>query len=212
VAASVPVYILMLMTHSSMSAPLILASLSPRRRELLSEHGVEFEVVPSHVPETPLAGESPRQFARRAAQEKASEVARRYPGRFVLGADTVVVLDGAIFGKPTDRDDARRMLRSLSGRRHAVLTAVALLHPTGRVEEVIVETEVEFRVLADEEIEEYIEKGEPFDKAGAYAIQGWAGKFVRAVRGSYSNVIGLPIDEVTTLLQAHVPVQARASE
>ena len=195
-----------------MSAPLILASISPRRRALLAEHGVEFEVIPSNVPETPLTGESPGQFARRAAQEKVAEVARRYPGRFILGADTVVVLDGAIFGKPMDRDDARRMLRSLSGRRHAVLTAVALLHPTGHVEEVLVETEVEFRTLADEEIEEYIERGEPFDKAGAYAIQGSAGKFVRAVRGSYSNVIGLPIEEVTTLLQVHVPVPARASE
>jgi len=195
-----------------MRTPLILASISPRRRQLLSERGIDFEIVPSNAPETPAPGESPRDFAQRAAREKVVEVARRYPDRFILGADTVVTLDGIIFGKPMDRDDARRMLRSLSGHRHFVLTAVALRHPAGRVEELLVETEVEFRELTEEEIEDYVEGGEPFDKAGAYAIQGAAGRFVRAVRGSYSNVIGLPIEEVALLLQARRPVQARVAE
>ena len=132
-------------------------------------------------------------------------MARHRPGRCVLAADTVVIAGANLFGKPTDRDDARRMLRALSGRTHRVLTAVALVGADGRVAETAVESEVEFRQLTAGEIEAYLDSGEPFDKAGAYAIQGLAQKFVTGVRGSYSNVIGLPMDEVLELLRRHCP-------
>jgi septum formation protein len=184
-------------------APLILASASPRRRELLRSVGVPFDVIPSDVPEDPLSGEQCDAFARRVARDKAVEVARRRPGAFVLGADTVVVVDGDLLGKPRDRADAHRMLTLLSGRAHRVLTAVALVDPAGEIDEILVETEVEMRPLSREEIEAYVDSSEPYDKAGAYAAQGGAARFVRDVRGSYSNVIGLPLDEVEALLRRH---------
>jgi len=186
-----------------MSATLILASASPRRRDLLAARGVRFEVVPSTVAETPRPGEPPEAFARRIAREKACDVAQQRSGTCVLAADTVVIAGANLFGKPKDRADARRMLRALSGRAHRVLTAVVLVRPDGRIAETAVESEVEFRQLTAGEIEAYIESGEPFDKAGAYAIQGLAREFVTDVRGSYSNVIGLPMDEVLELLHHH---------
>jgi len=188
-----------------MTASLVLASASPRRRELLAQLGVAFDVVPSAVPEVPEPGERPEAFAQRVAREKAAEVARRCPGRLVLGADTVVVVDGTILNKPQDRADARRMLQMLSGRMHRVLTAVALLGPTGPCDALVVQSEVEFRPLSSRDIEAYLDSGEPFDKAGAYAVQGLAKKFVVQVRGSHSNVVGLPLDEVATLLRRHLP-------
>jgi septum formation protein len=191
-----------------MAAHLVLASASPRRRELLAQLGVPFDVVVSDVPETPAPGESAEAFARRAARDKATEVARRHPGALVLAADTVVVVDGAILGKPRDRADARRMLEALAGRTHEVLTAVALAAPKGDVEGVLVRSTVEFRPLAAREIEDYLESDEPYDKAGAYAVQGEARRFVIQVRGSYTNVVGLPVDEVRELLQRHLPGQA----
>jgi septum formation protein len=191
-----------------MDARLVLASASPRRRELLARLERDFEVVTSDLPETPHAGEAADAFVQRMARNKAIDVARRRAGDFVLGADTVVVVDGTIFGKPVDRDDARRMLRALSGRTHRVVTAVALADPTGRVEEIVVRTQVEFRELARGEIEEYLDSGEPFDKAGAYAVQGQAGKFVRRISGSRSNVVGLPLDEVRDLLRRHLRTAA----
>jgi septum formation protein len=188
-----------------MGATLILASASPRRRDLLAAQGVRFEVVPSAVDETPLPGEPPEAFAQRLAREKACDVARQRPGRCVLAADTVVIAGATLFGKPAGRDDARRMLRALSGRTHRVLTAVALVDGDGHILETAVESEVEFRQLTAGEIEAYLDSDEPFDKAGAYAIQGLAQKFVTGVRGSYSNVIGLPMDEVLELLRRHCP-------
>jgi septum formation protein len=188
-----------------MSATLILASASPRRRDLLAARGVRFEVVPSSVEETPRPGEPPEAFAQRIAREKACDVAQHRPGMCVLAADTVVIAGASLFGKPTDRDDARRTLRALSGRTHRVLTAVAFVDADGHLAETAVESEVEFRRLTGGEIEAYLDSGEPFDKAGAYAIQGLAQEFVTAVRGSYSNVIGLPMDEVLELLRRHCP-------
>ncbi len=180
---------------------LVLASASPRRRELLTARGIRFRVDASDVPELPVPGETPEGLARRLAAAKAQAVAKRWPGHFVLGADTVVVVDGVSFGKPADRADARRMLVALSGRSHRVLTAVALVDPGGQTDDALVESEVEFRHLSAAEIETYLDGDEPFDKAGAYAIQGAAAAFVRRVRGSFTNVVGLPMDEVCMLLQ-----------
>jgi septum formation protein len=194
-----------------MTAPLVLASASPRRRALLAQLGIPFDIVTSDVPETPQPGESAAAFAQRVARDKAIEGARRRPGTYVLGADTVVVVEGAILGKPADRDDARRMLCTLSGRAHEVLTAVALVDPAGDVDEIVVRTGVEFRRLAAEQIEHYLDSGEPFDKAGAYAVQGGAQTFVLQVRGSYSNVVGLPMEEVAALLRRRLPAQAGTS-
>jgi len=178
---------------------LVLASASPRRRELLSGLGVPFEVRPADVPEVRRPGEEPARFAARLAREKATAVAR--PGEWVLGADTIVVVDEEILGKPADAADARRMLALLSGRAHHVLTAVALIGPGGELAgELVGDTVVEFRDLTGEEIADYVAGGEPMDKAGAYAIQGGAGRFVRRTEGSYSNVVGLPVEEVAELL------------
>jgi septum formation protein len=187
-----------------MNVRLVLASASPRRRALLARLGVPFDVVVSDVPETPHVGELPAAFARRAAREKAAEVGHRCPNALVLAADTVVVVDGVIFGKPRDRADARRMLEALSGRAHEVLTAVALRHSSGGGDEVLVRSAVQFRVLAADEIDAYLDSDEPYDKAGAYAVQGQAQRFVLEVRGSYTNVVGLPLDEVREPLERHL--------
>lgn len=185
-----------------MPEPLILASASPRRRDLLAQMGVEFVVCASGIPETPAPGETPAEFARRAAEEKAAAVAASCPRSWVLGADTVVVVDEEIFGKPIDAADARLMLSRLSGRVHRVLTGIALVGPDGRrAGSLVVQSEVEFRALARAEIDAYVESGEPLDKAGAYAIQGGAARFVTRVGGSYTNVVGLPTAEVYALLQ-----------
>lgn len=189
------------------TVPLVLASASPRRRDLLSRLGVAFEVVASDVPETPRPGEDPAAFARRAAQDKAGEVARRRPGSWVLAADTVVVADGSIFGKPSNRADACRMLRALSGRVHSVLTAVALTSPAGVTRTIVVQSAVEFRRLTAAEIDAYVDTDEPYDKAGGYAVQGQASAFVAQVRGSYTNVIGLPVDEVAELFRRDLALE-----
>ncbi|MBI1815072.1 MAG: septum formation inhibitor Maf [Deltaproteobacteria bacterium] len=187
-----------------MTAALVLASASPRRRELLAQLGVPFEVLPSEVPEEPLAGESPEAFAARVAREKADEVAAQRPAAWVLAADTVVTIEGRILGKPADAIDARRMLRELSGRTHRVLTAVTLRSPSRqRSEDLLCATAVTMRPLSDREIEQYLDSGEPFDKAGGYGIQGRASPFIAAVNGSYTNVVGLPLDEVRALLERH---------
>ncbi len=187
-----------------MNAPLILASASPRRRELLATLGLRFEVVPSDIDEILRPGEVPEVFAQRMAREKAMEIAQRWSGRCVLAADTVVIVSGSVFGKPRDRADARSMLQALSGRPHRVVTAVALIGAAGELEEVLVESTVEFRRLEADEIERYLDSGEPFDKAGAYAVQGIGRAFVERVRGSFSNVVGLPMDEVAELLHRHL--------
>lgn len=189
----------------AMRAVLILASASPRRRGLLAQLGVPFAVVPSDVPELPRPAEPPAAFAARVARDKAVAVAHAFPAAHVLGADTVVIVDRVALGKPVDRDDARRMLTALSARTHQVRTAVALVSPGGHVDELSVETSVEFRALTAVEIEAYLDTGEPFDKAGAYAVQGGAATFVTRLEGSYSNVVGLPVEEVAALLRRRLP-------
>jgi septum formation protein len=183
---------------------LTLASRSPRRLELLSCAGIEPTVVPADVDESILPGESPHAYVARVARAKAR--AAIGPGRdYVLGADTAVVLEGSVLGKPGDRENATRMLRSLSGRTHEVLTGLALLAArAGRndpvEEEMVVASSVTFVPLSDEQIAWYVASGEPLDKAGAYAIQGTAGVFVRSIAGSVSNVVGLPLVETLEML------------
>jgi septum formation protein len=181
---------------------LLLASTSPRRRELLAQLGVAFEVLAVAVDERPLAAELPADHVCRLALSKArAGAAGAAPGDCVLGADTVVVLDGEIFGKPAHAQEAADMLRRLSGRTHAVLSAVACLHE-GAHELRLCESRVTFRPLAADEIAAYCATGEPLDKAGAYAIQGRAAAFIRHLEGSYSGVMGLPLYETAELLAA----------
>ena len=183
---------------------LILASASPRRRELLARAGFEFEVRTSSLDETPKAGESPEEFARRAARDKALSVAAGAPqGSLVLGADTIVVTDHEILGKPVDASDAARMLRMLSGITHRVITGVCLVRGPAHVEAIRhAITWVTFRRLDEQEIAEYVASHEPFDKAGAYGIQGLASKFVTRIEGCYFNVVGLPVAMVYDLLKS----------
>lgn len=183
---------------------LILASASPRRQEILRNAGFEFEVWPSSVPEDPLDAEAPEAMVLRLAQQKALQVAAAAPeGSVVLGADTVVVLDREILGKPADAADAARMLRQLSGRAHRVLTGVSIVEAPSRVAASAHEvTEVRFRPLTEAEIQDYVASGEPFDKAGAYGIQGRASRFVTRIEGCYFNVVGLPVALVDTLLSS----------
>ena len=173
---------------------LILASQSPRRSELLQQAGIHFISRPANVDETVLAGESPESYVRRVAEEKAAAV-QAGPDDIVLGADTVVVIDGRILGKPRDEGDALRMLEALSGRDHIVLTGICLRRATETILD-IAKTRVWFQPCTRHELEQYVATGEPMDKAGAYAIQGLASKFIRQIEGSYTNVVGLPIELV----------------
>jgi septum formation protein len=181
---------------------LILASSSPRRQELLREAGILFEVHPARVPEERIAGESPLQYACRLAREKAQAVAESFPRRYVLGADTIVIVDDEVLEKPRDAQDAARMLRLLSGKGHQVVTAVSLVRPEGHSETRASTTQVYFREVAEEEIRLYISSGEPMDKAGAYAIQGGAAQWIQRIEGDYSNVVGLPLSLVKEMLRA----------
>jgi septum formation protein len=184
---------------------LVLASGSPRRRELLERLGLSFDVLPADVDESPRPGEEPRGYVLRLAREKAERVAERLAGRrpfsVVLAADTAVVLGEEILGKPGNGREAEAILSRLSGNDHRVLTGVAVAQAAG-VESTVVETRVRFRVLSAEEIRWYVATGEPLDKAGAYGIQGVGGAFVRAIEGSASNVVGLPLVETLELLGA----------
>ena len=179
---------------------LVLASRSPRRADLLTSAGYEFEIVPADIDERLLDGETPAAHVRRLARDKAALVARDHPESVVLGADTVVVIDAVVLGKPADDADAARMLRRLSGRTHDVLTGVALLTPTDQ-ECALESTRVTFRELTAGDIAWYVASREPEGKAGAYAIQGRASRFVTRVEGSYSNVVGLPVSLVDRLLR-----------
>jgi septum formation protein len=183
---------------------LVLASASPRRRELLQRAGIRFEVIPAGIPERADPAEKPHEFAERIAAEKALAVARRLgpsPRRRVLGADTVVVVDGAPLGKPRDTGHAVEILSRLVGREHTVITAVAVVaSDTLAVRSTAVTTRVRMRAAGAEELRAYAATGEPIDKAGAYAIQGEGKRFVEAVHGSESNVIGLPVAETLALL------------
>jgi septum formation protein len=183
---------------------LVLASASPRRAELLTAAGFEFDVMAADIHEAMDVEETPDGYARRLAQLKAEAVTPHAGERPILGADTVVLVDNHVLEKPADDEDARRMLRLLSGRSHSVLTAVCLIDPAAearRVRLAVARTLVEFAELAADEIEWYVASGEPRDKAGAYAIQGRASRFVTRIDGSYSNVVGLPIAVVCQMLR-----------
>lgn len=178
--------------------PLILASASPRRADLLTAAGFAFVVRSAEVDESLVAGEAPEAYVRRLALAKAQAVAAA-PGEVVLAADTAVVVDGEVLGKPVDADDAVRMLGRLSGRSHDVLTGVALVGD-GRTIVEVARTAVRFHDLTASEMAWYAATGEPYDKAGGYAVQGLASRFVAAIEGSHSNVVGLPVDLVYRLL------------
>jgi len=179
---------------------LILASASPRRHELLLAAGIDHIVQPTDVPELRRSHESPTDFVRRLAEEKAAPILPG-PGDIVLAADTIVCLDGEVLGKPGNDADAARMLRLLSGRLHFVHTGIHLRSRAGSVTD-LATTEVEFTNLTEEEVGRYTRSGEGRDKAGAYACQGLASKFVRGIRGSYQNVVGLPVSLVYSHLKS----------
>jgi nucleoside triphosphate pyrophosphatase len=182
---------------------LILASASPRRRELLAQLAIPFTIMPANIDESVMPGEGPWAYTRRVAYAKAQHIARQCPTAVVLGADSVVVLEHHILGKPRDPDDARQMLSRLSGRMHTVMTAVAVLHDARHVVCLdVVPTLVRFRPLSRSAMERYIATGEPMDKAGAYAIQGAAAAFVESWEGCYTNVVGLPLRRTAAFLQA----------
>jgi septum formation protein len=180
---------------------LILASSSPRRAEILAALGIPFEISPADIPEILVPGETGPEAAARLAREKAAAAAVRHAGEWILAADTLVLVDSVVLGKPADDRDAREMLRLLSGREHRVVTAVHLrkgfADGTGEIEE----SRVRIAPMTDEEIRWYVETGEPRDKAGAYAVQGLGARFVEGVDGSFSNVMGLPARTVYRLLR-----------
>jgi len=191
---------------------LVLASASPRRQELLRNVGVSLTVHPTNVPEQSLVGESADDCAKRLAREKARVAFQTQRKNFILGADTVVVVDGKIFGKPRDAADAARMLRELSGRTHQVKTGVCLIGPS-RTEDEKLEidfedlrcetTTVTMDTLSEEDIRSYVASGEPMDKAGSYAIQGIAARWIPRIEGDYFNVVGLPVSLVYRMLREH---------
>jgi septum formation protein len=182
------------------SIKMILASGSPRRRQLLAGAGIEFDVIESMVPEEHIAGEPARDYALRMARDKAIAVSSRFREAIVVGADTIVVCETQILEKPADAADARRMLAMLSSRTHTVVTAFALARGGKILESSPVESNVTFRKLSEAEIEDYIATEEPFDKAGAYGIQGVGGGFISHVEGSRDNVMGLPTERVVAAL------------
>ena len=179
---------------------LVLASASPRRQELLRNAGILFEIQPAHVPEDPRPGEQAKDCAERLAREKALAVAKERPRDIVLGADTVVVVDGQILGKPLDAADAARMLRMLSGREHQVITGVCVA-ANGQSSVASETTTVTMSEISENEIADYVATGEPMDKAGAYAIQGVASRWIPRIEGDYSNVVGLPVALVWRMLR-----------
>jgi len=195
-------------TEPHLHMKLILASASPRRAEVLRDAGIAFEAVAAHVDESRLPNEPPEEMVSRLAEAKAREAAGVLGAQkaIVIGADTAIVVDGpdgfAVLGKPASADDARAMLRRLSGRTHRVITGLALIRlPDGAVRTGRATTQVSFAPLSEQEIEEYVASGEPFDKAGAYAIQGRAGRYVTRIEGCYFNVMGLPLSQVYRLLR-----------
>jgi len=185
--------------------PLILASRSPRRRKLLAQLGLDFEVHPSDLDENATNHRLPEQLVEQLALEKARAVAARFPEALTLGADTIVVLDGDVLNKPADEAEARAMLRRLSGRTHTVYTGVALVHPASQREVVDYEaTQVTFAPLTDAEIDAYVATGSPLDKAGAYGIQDdYGAVFIRRIEGDYYNVVGLPLHRLYRMLRNH---------
>ncbi|RWX43764.1 septum formation protein [Candidatus Electrothrix aarhusensis] len=181
--------------------PLILASASPRRQQFLTDFGLQFTALAADIAETPLNGEKPDAFARRMAEEKAEVIARQHPASWVIGADTVVTIEGRILGKPNDEAHALEILRSLQGKKHEVITGLALRCVQENCTESLSRTtEVKFADFSDAILSAYVQTGEPMDKAGAYGIQGKGGFLVRSITGSSSNVVGLPINTCINLL------------
>jgi septum formation protein len=187
-----------------MTMQLILASASPRRRELLAQIGLRFDVVPAHIDETPRSSESPIAFVQRLAIEKALAIHALHPNAFILGADTTVALDNLALNKPTDRADAERMLRSLSGRTHHVHTGLALISPqsSDRTRHSHLQTTaVTFDPIDEADLHHYLSTPDPYDKAGAYGIQGYAARWIPRIDGDYFNVVGLPLAATIRLLR-----------
>lgn len=183
---------------------LILGSASPRRKLLLEELGIQFECVAADIDETVLPGELPKDLVVRLALGKATKVAERFPNRFVLGADTDVEVDGQILGKPTDAQDAKRLLNLIAGRTHTVWGGCALVHSNkGLAVSIVSRTSVTMRSISDADVECYVSTGEPMDKAGAYAVQGLGSQFIDSIAGSYPNVVGLDTPRVVALLKEH---------
>lgn len=179
---------------------LILASQSPRRKELLKKIVLDFEVLPSSIEEKIRPSLTVEENVCLLAREKTIDISEKREGVFIIGADTLVVLDGVIFGKPNDIEDARRILRFLSGKTHEVVTGVSVMAPNGKCEDDVARSMVTFKSLTEEEIVSYINTGEPMDKAGAYAIQGEGSRFVISHEGSWSNIVGLPMETLQDLL------------
>ena len=181
----------------------ILASSSPRRRELLASIGAEFDVIPSHVPEVRAGGESPEEYVARLSREKANVIAEQHRDRWVIAADTTVLLGDELLEKPADPKDAERMLATIAGRTHVVYSGVTVQNvDAGYRETRVAETEVRMSPMTGNDIAWYVATGEPLDKAGAYAAQGEGRRFIESIDGSESNVIGLPLDETLALLRA----------
>ena len=184
-----------------MSSRLILASKSPRRYELLKQVGLDFEVVPSRVIEDFVGTETPQDHVIRLAEAKAQDVAYKYPDRWVIAADTIVYIDGSILGKPKNREEAKGMLDRLNGQEHWVMTGFSVCHlEKGKSDKEAVQTSVKVKALTSAEMEWYVRTGEPFDKAGGYAIQGVGSFMIESIRGSYTNVVGLPLCELLQML------------
>jgi septum formation protein len=181
---------------------IVLASSSPRRRELLASIGIDFDVIPSDVPEVRAAGESPEEYVARLSREKAAAIARRHPERWVVAADTTVFLGEEVLEKPAGVDDAKRMLAAIAGRTHVVYTGVTVMNAArGYGDTRIAETEVRMAAMSEREIDWYARSGEGLDKAGAYAAQGIGAMFIDSIHGSYTNVVGLPLALLVEMLE-----------
>jgi septum formation protein len=182
-------------------AQIILASKSPRRRDLLQQAGIKFTVIPSNVDENLISSDSPWKYARKLAESKAKDVSRTHPDSWVIGADTIVYIDNTILGKPGSPEDAHNMLKRLSARTHQVITGFCICcEAQNRFYSASLSTDVLFKKLSNDEIQWYIQTGEPFDKAGSYAIQGLGVVLVKRINGSYTNVVGLPVCEIVAFL------------
>jgi septum formation protein len=194
----------------SLSASLILASASPRRQELLRSVGLKFKIIPAHINENGLAGEGPRQHVKRLAREKAMVIAKKYPEAWVLGADTIVVIDGIVLGKPENKTQARKMLQKLSGCEHKVFTGFTIAHVAAEIYRTkVIQSAVQFKTISPKEMDWYVASDEPYDKAGGYAVQGQGAFFIKSIRGSYTNVIGLPLCEVLEELKSFGTIKFR---
>lgn len=194
----------------SLSFPLILASASPRRKELLRSAGLKFKIIASDIDESYIAGESPQNHVRRLSRAKAAAVANQHPKVLVLGADTIVVIDDLILGKPKNKKQAQEMMQRLSDRRHTVFTGFTITRVSSGLSKTrVVRSDVRFKKITPEEMNWYVNCSEPYDKAGGYAVQGLGAYFIKAIHGSYTNVIGLPLCETLEELQKISAVQFR---